>query len=417
MLAEKNFNVHPYFEAMEDNFPLYQEAEMTQDAQRSDRSGPATSNLNKPTKRSILVPPDFDPMEDSLYQDAEVTLDVQRSDTSPFESHKAKEVAAVTRDVQRSPCESEKTNKVRGMNICKKVLRLKPGEKLRVTFYQNRVVGPNHTSFSRHLGLLVRDRNMCPLRVHSWLDIEEHKLEHMWKAVTEIFDNDDMIDHKSHVLQHMRKLWNNWRGSLHNKMKSKSLHEVLKDEPAGVEKSDLQWLVKEHFLSDKFKEETTRNSVYRSKVVMPHHTGSKPYREINYEMGGKDGNPPNMAIILFETHKKDDELVEPETIEKYAEIQELVQSELSLTNIEVVERCFGPQCKSHAVGFGGGITAKELKGGTTSKAALLEELKTTKKEKESLQIRMDILESKYERLERMLVRQPSSPPLDQELED
>ncbi|XP_060217384.1 uncharacterized protein LOC132644790 isoform X5 [Lycium barbarum] len=479
MLAEKNFNVHPYFEAMEDNFPLYQEAEMTQDAQRSDRSGrgqsirvtaekrtpigknrsctPATSNLNKPTKRSILVPPDFDLMEDSLYQDAEVTLDVQRSDTSPFESHKAKKVAAVTRDVQRSPfesqkakkvaevtrdvqrsetgpfeaqkakkvaevtrdgpCESEKTNKVRGMNICKKVLRLKPGEKLRVTFYQNRVVGPNHASFSRHLGLLVRDRNMCPLRVHSWLDIEEHKLEHMWKAVTEKFDSDDMIDHRIHVLQHMRKLWNNWRGSLHKKMKSKSLHEVLKDEPTGVEKSDWQWLVKEHFLSDKFKEASTRNSVNRSKVVMPHRTGSKPYRETNYEMGGKDGNPPNMAIIFFETHKKDDELVELETIEKYAEIQELVQSEPSLTNIEVVERCFGPQCKSHAVGFGGGITAKELKGGTTSKAALLEELKTTKKEKESLQNRMDILESKYERLERMLVRQPSSPPLDQELED
>ncbi|MCD9559344.1 hypothetical protein HAX54_017245, partial [Datura stramonium] len=39
-------------------------------------------------------------------------------------------------------------------------------------------------SFLRHLGLLVRDRNICPLRVHSWVDIEEHKLEHIWKAVT-----------------------------------------------------------------------------------------------------------------------------------------------------------------------------------------------------------------------------------------
>ncbi|XP_059288462.1 uncharacterized protein LOC132041785 [Lycium ferocissimum] len=192
-----------------------------------------------------------------------------------------------------------------------------------------------------------------------------------------------MIDHRGHVLQHMRKLWNNWRGSLHKKMKSKSLHEVLKDEPAGVEKSDWQWLVKEHFLSDKFKEASTRNSVNRSKVVMPHRTGSKPYREINYEMVSKSCNPMRK----------------------------------SLTNIEVVERCFGPQRKSHAVGFGGGITAKELKGGATSKAALLEELKTTKKEKESLQKRMDILESKYEQLERILVRQPSSPPLDQELED
>ena len=93
-----------------------------------------------------------------------------------------------------------------------------------------------------------------------------------------------------------------------------------------------------------------------------------------------------------------------------AEIQELVQSEPSLTNIEVVERCFGPQCKSHAVGFGGGITTKELKGGSTSKAVLLEELKTTRKEKESVQKCMDILESKYEHLENIVIRQSSSVP-------
>ncbi|KAH0693425.1 hypothetical protein KY285_020522 [Solanum tuberosum] len=177
----------------------------------------------------------------------------------------------------------------------------------------------------------------------------------------------------------MRKLWNNWRGSLHKNVKSKSLHEVLKDVPMGVEKSDWEWLVKEYFLSEKYK-------------------------------GGKDGNPPNMTTIFFETRKKGNELVEPETVEKYAEIHELVQSKPSLTNIEVVERCFGPQCKSHVVGFGGGITTKELKGGTTSKAALWEELKTTQKEKESLQKCMDILESKYEHLENIVIRQSSSVP-------
>ncbi|KAG5595690.1 hypothetical protein H5410_036922, partial [Solanum commersonii] len=277
------------------------------------------------------------------------------------------------------PCETERAKNVRGTNICKNVLRLRLGEKLKVTFYQNQVIGQNHTSFTRHLGLIVHDRNMCPLRVHSWMDIEEHKLEHMWPVVTEKFDSDDMNDQRDNVLQHMRKLWNNWRGSLHKNVKSKSLHEVLKDVPMGVDKSDWEWLVKEHFLSEKFK-------------------------------GGKDGNPPNMATIFFETHKKGNELVEPEIVEKYAEIHELVQSEPSLTNIEVVERCFGPQCKSHVVGFGGGITTKELKGGTTSKAALWEDLKTTRKGKESLQKRMDILESKYEHLENIVIHQSSSVP-------
>ncbi|KAH0667872.1 hypothetical protein KY285_029078 [Solanum tuberosum] len=105
----------------------------------------------------------------------------------------------------------------------------------------------------KHLGSLVRDRNMCPLRVHSWTDIEEAKLEHMWGAITEKFDSDDMIGHRDHVLKHMRRLWNNWKGSLHMNVKSKPLREVLKDVPEGVDKSDWEWLVKEHFLSKKFK--------------------------------------------------------------------------------------------------------------------------------------------------------------------
>ncbi|XP_049414982.1 uncharacterized protein LOC125877746 [Solanum stenotomum] len=155
----------------------------------------------------------------------------------------------------------------------------------------------------------------------------------------------------------------------------------------GVDKSDWEWIVIILVVVLLMQDASTRNSVNRSKLCMPHRTGSRPIREIVYEMGGKDGNPLNMATIFFETRKKGNELVEPETVEKY-----------------VVERCFGPQCKSHVVGFGGGITTKELKGGTTSKAALWEELKTTRKEKESLQKRMDILESKYEQLENIVIR-------------
>ncbi|KAH0773508.1 hypothetical protein KY290_010645 [Solanum tuberosum] len=357
---------------MEDDDTLFQESKVTGDAQRSDNLKKSAFEFDK-SKKVIGVP-----------------RSAQKSDTSPFESRKAKkviEVAQGAKETETSPCETERAKNVRGTNICKNVLRLRPGEKLKVTFYQNRVVGQNHTSFTRHLGLIVRDHNMCSLRVHSWMDIEEQKLEHMWAAIT---------------------LWNNWRGSLHKNVKSKSLHEVLKDVPMGVDKGDWEWLVKEHFLSQKFKDASTRNSVNRSKLCMHHRTGSRPIREIVYEMGGKDGNPPNMATIFFETRKKGNELVEPETVEKYAEIHELVQSEPSLTNIEVMERCFGPQCKSHVVGFGGGITTKELKGGTTSKAALWEELKTTQKEKESLQKCMDILESKYEHLENIVIRQSSS---------
>ncbi|OIT02638.1 hypothetical protein A4A49_10965 [Nicotiana attenuata] len=169
-----------------------------------------------------------------------------------------------------------------------------------------------------------------------------------------------MNHQRDHVLNHMKKLWTNWRGSLHKYVKFKPLHEDLNGVPKEVDKSDWEWLVKEHFLSENFK----------------------------------------------------------------AEIQELVQSEPSLTNIEVIERCFGPQNKSHVVGLGGGITTKELKGGSSSKAAILIELNATRKEKESLQTElnatkkakdslekcMDDFESKYDHLISLLVDQPSSTP-------
>ncbi|OIT06845.1 hypothetical protein A4A49_61475, partial [Nicotiana attenuata] len=91
------------------------------------------------------------------------------------------------------------------------------------SFYHNRVVGQHHASFTRHLGILVRDRNMCPLRVHSWADIEEYKLQHMWEAVMDKFDSDYINDQRDHVLKYMRKLWNNWRESVHKNIKSKEL--------------------------------------------------------------------------------------------------------------------------------------------------------------------------------------------------
>uniref|UniRef100_A0A0V0IYB3 Putative ovule protein n=1 Tax=Solanum chacoense TaxID=4108 RepID=A0A0V0IYB3_SOLCH len=251
---------------------------------------------------------------------------------------------------------------------------------------------------------------MCPLRVHSWMDIEKYKLEHMWNAIMDKFVSDDMNDQKRTCLATYAKVMDNWRGSLPRNVKSKTFCDALKYVPKEVDKGDWEWLVKEHFLSHKFKETSTRNSVNRSKMSMPHHTGSKPIREIIYELGGKDGKPPNMDTIFFETRKKDNKLVEPETNAKYVKIQKLVQSDSSLTNIEVVEKCFGPQHKSHVIGFGGGITAKELKGGNSSKAALLYKLSASEKENELLKKRMDELESKYEQLASVVFGEPTSPP-------
>ncbi|XP_016512402.2 uncharacterized protein LOC107829466 [Nicotiana tabacum] len=134
---------------------------------------------------------------------------------------------------------------------------------------------------------------------------------------------------------------------------------------------------------------------------MPHHIGSKPIREIIYQKGGKDGKPPDLATIFFETRKKNNTLVDSETIEKHAQIQELVQSEPSLPSIELVEKCFGPQIRSHVFGFGGGVKAKDLKGGTSSNAELRSELCSTREENQSLKDCLSTIENDVKELKQL----------------
>ncbi|XP_055801956.1 uncharacterized protein LOC129871107 [Solanum dulcamara] len=290
-----------------------------------------------------------------------------------------------TQIVETSSCTTRKVRRGRGRNKCQEVESLQAGQKLKVTFYNNRTVGKNSNLFSRHLGKLVRDHSMCPLGVSSWDDIKEEKLNHMWAAVEDKFEGDDMDTHRGHILGWMKELWNKWRGQLHAKyVKGKPVQEALKNTPKGVDKKQWEWLVKEHFSSETFQARSNRNSANRAKLKMPHHTGSKPIREIIYQKGGKNGNPPDLATIFFETRKKDNMLVESEAVEKHAQLQELVQSEPSLPNIEIVEKCFGPQIRSHVFGFGGGVKAKDLKGSASSKAELLSELRSIKEENQSL---------------------------------
>ncbi|XP_059305259.1 uncharacterized protein LOC132056877 isoform X2 [Lycium ferocissimum] len=150
------------------------------------------------------------------------------------------QVTQPTQTVETSSCSTEKVKKVRGSNKCKEVASLEVGQKLKVTFYNNRTVGKNSNLFSRHLGKIVRDRNMCPLGVSKWNDIKEEKLNHMWAAVADKFESDDMNINRDHILAWMKELWNKWRGGLHaNYVKGKSIQEALKNLPEGVDKKQL----------------------------------------------------------------------------------------------------------------------------------------------------------------------------------
>ena len=73
--------------------------------------------------------------------------------------------------------------KGRGINKNNKVANLKNGEKLEVDYFNDRPVGENQNLITRHMGRIVRDRSICPARVHKWRDIDKTAKEHMWQVV------------------------------------------------------------------------------------------------------------------------------------------------------------------------------------------------------------------------------------------
>jgi hypothetical protein len=69
-----------------------------------------------------------------------------------------------------------------------------------------------------------------------------------------IEENISIDMYKDEILEHLRKLWNNWRGDLHRKYvkPAKTMPEAIKTVLKDVSKDDWEWLVKEHFYSKEF---------------------------------------------------------------------------------------------------------------------------------------------------------------------
>uniref|UniRef100_A0A3Q7I2J5 Uncharacterized protein n=1 Tax=Solanum lycopersicum TaxID=4081 RepID=A0A3Q7I2J5_SOLLC len=99
---------------------------------------------------------------------------------------------------------------------------------------------------------------------------------------------------------------------------------------------------------------------------MFHHIGGKPIREIIYQQ---------------------------------AQIEEIIIVEPYLPCLEIVEKCCGPQNRNHVFFFGGGAKVKDMRGGTSSKAELLSELRSTQQKNKYLNDEDKSLHDRLTRLE------------------
>ncbi|XP_020262532.1 uncharacterized protein LOC109838506 [Asparagus officinalis] len=134
----------------------------------------------------------------------------------------------------------------------------------------NRAIEPE---FSRYLGIIIRDRNICQVAVENWAKIPQQNKDHMWASIKDKFDAEDMEQKRELVMRHLRDLWNKWRGDMHRKyVKENSLQVALRNKPTEVSVDDWDWLVKEHYFSSKFQKASQQNTLNRGKRKMLHHT-------------------------------------------------------------------------------------------------------------------------------------------------
>ncbi|XP_021836768.2 uncharacterized protein [Spinacia oleracea] len=286
--------------------------------------------------------------------------------------------------------------KPRGVNKCKKVANLKDGEKLEVEFYMNGAVGDNHKDLTRHMGKLVRDRIICPVRVHTWDEIDNSVKEHMWQSVLNKFVGKGFDLDRKTTIDHLKRLWQNWRGILNQNsiIRKGGLENALNETPNDLTPADWKWLVEEHFSSEAFKKLSSRNSGNRGNLTMLHHTGSTPFRQVIWEdMGGKEGKylPPISAVFKKTREGKSGNLKENDAT-KLDEIVSVEKENPSLSQFEVVEKFFGPQDRGGVVCFGFGIRPKDVRGPLPTRADLTSRAHEKQKENDDLRKRMDEME-------------------------
>ncbi|XP_020268038.1 uncharacterized protein LOC109843511 isoform X2 [Asparagus officinalis] len=180
------------------------------------------------------------------------------------------------------------------------------------------------------------------------------------------FDAEDMEQKRELVMRHLRDLWNKWRGDMHRKyVKENSLQVALRNKPTEVSVDDWDWLVKEHYFSSKFQKASQQNTLNRGKRKMLHHTGSKSFRQIAWELD---------------------------------EIVQVKQANPSLSDIEIVEKIWGKQSHGHITVFGGGTTLKDLRGPLPSRSDLEARVIEEKRKNQMLQQRLDEQEQQQQRM-------------------
>nr|XP_016471424.1 PREDICTED: uncharacterized protein LOC107793562 [Nicotiana tabacum] len=272
-----------------------------------------------------------------------------------------------------STCSNAVKRKTRGPTRCVEIINLQEGQKLSVEFDED------HQA-------IVRSRTCCPLKVNSWKEIEQDKINHMWDIVLEKFNFDVSEGRKSAILGKMSDLYRDYRYKLKKKyFDSKAGYQLrLRNKPKLVAADEWKYLVNLWSDAD-FQKKSTQNKANRSKRSLPPYIVTKSYARLRYEMEQKNGKPPSRVEVFMESRKrkkgKQVDAFQQDVIVQFDQFKkQQKEGEISLNDDDIFEKVLGAEKNGYLRAYGPGKNISEYFGGRPTKVQLIKQLELTRKE-------------------------------------
>ncbi|KAL2921269.1 Pescadillo-like protein [Bienertia sinuspersici] len=140
-------------------------------------------------------------------------------------------------------------------------------------------------------------KEICPLNVEKWSDMPEDVLDRLYGRIKAKF----ALGEGSHIDKALKiqcsSLYRHWRERLksENFSKRKSLKEVERACPAGVDIDQWKWLVYNYWNSHKMRQRSEKNRANALSKKIQSACGAKSIARILYEMGDSGGNVSNFT--------------------------------------------------------------------------------------------------------------------------
>ncbi|CAN1154131.1 hypothetical protein LINPERHAP2_LOCUS19843 [Linum perenne] len=209
-----------------------------------------------------------------------------------------------------------------------------------------------------------------------------------------------MESNRANTLKHMRSLWNKWRSTLHVKyVGNRSEEDAVKFcRLCGTKK--IVKCVKKVFMSKEYKKKSFTNKQNRRKhdddeiPTVRHHNGSKPTREIIYDMIEENGGEePDLLSIFNRVYGEGSEVKDPGALAKHDKIMKILEEDPNSNTIELIKTTFGKQTHESVAVLGGGVKPKDFKEKSEKKDEIIARLRQIEEEKSTLEKEMDEVKS------------------------